>query len=101
MTIEYLEKEFLELGLQPVAGGDFRQDVALVEITGSGQRLSFNKGAGGMTLAYGDDMVIGSRRVQPRRRSRAARSCSSATASTRPNTAGTTTPASTCTARRR
>ena len=64
-TIEYVEKEFLELGLQPVAGGDFRQDVALVEITGSDQKLSFNKGAGGMTLAFGDDMVLGTRRVRP------------------------------------
>jgi Zn-dependent M28 family amino/carboxypeptidase len=64
-TVEYLEREFLELGLQPVAGGDFRQEVALVEITGSNQRLAFAKGAGGMTLAQGDDMVIGSRRVQP------------------------------------
>jgi len=63
-TIEYLEKEFLELGLQPVAGGDFRQDVALVEITGSDQKLAFARGAGGMTLAQGDDMVLGSRRVQ-------------------------------------
>ncbi len=63
-TIEYLEKEFLELGLQPVAGGDFRQDVALVEIKGSDQKLSFSKGAGGMTLAQGDDMVLGSRRTQ-------------------------------------
>ena len=63
-TIEYLEKEFLELGLQPLTGGDFRQDVALVEITGSDQKLSFNKGAGGMTLAMGDDMVLGTRRVQ-------------------------------------
>ncbi len=62
-TIEYLEKEFLELGLQPLTGGDFRQDVALVEITGSDQKLSFNKGAGGMTLAMGDDMVLGTRRV--------------------------------------
>jgi len=64
-TIEYIEKEFLELGLQPVAGGDFRQDVALVEITGSGQKLSFNKGSGGMALAFGDDMVLGTRRVRP------------------------------------
>ena len=64
-TLEYIEKEYLELGLQPAAGGDFRQEVALVEITGSAQSLSFSRGAGGMTLAYGDDMVIGSRRVQP------------------------------------
>jgi Zn-dependent M28 family amino/carboxypeptidase len=64
-TVEYIEKEFLELGLQPAAGGGFRQDVALVEITGSGQSLSFARGAGGMALAYGDDMVIGTRRVQP------------------------------------
>ena len=62
-TIEYIEKEYLELGLQPAAGGDFRQEVALVEITGSAQSLSFSRGAGGMTLAYGDEMVIGSRRV--------------------------------------
>ena len=64
-TLEYLEKEYLELGLQPAAGGDFRQEVALVEITGSAQSLSFGRGDGGMTLAYGDDMVIGSRRTQP------------------------------------
>jgi Zn-dependent M28 family amino/carboxypeptidase len=62
---EYIEKEYLELGLQPAAGGDFRQDVALVEITGGDQHLSFAKGGGGMTLAYGDDMVLGTRRVQP------------------------------------
>jgi Zn-dependent M28 family amino/carboxypeptidase len=60
-----VEKEFLELGLQPAAGGDFRQDVALVEITASGQALAFTRGGGGMSLAPGDDMVIGSRRVQP------------------------------------
>jgi Zn-dependent M28 family amino/carboxypeptidase len=64
-TVEYLEKEFLELGLQPAAGGDFRQDVALVEIAGSGQALAFAKGGGSLALAYGDDMVINSRRVQP------------------------------------
>jgi len=64
MTLEYVEKEFLELGLQPAAGGDYRQDVSLLEITGSGQTLSFNKGAGGVTLAYGEDMVLASRRAQ-------------------------------------
>jgi Zn-dependent M28 family amino/carboxypeptidase len=63
-TLEYIEKEFLELGLQPVAGGDFRQDVALVEITGSDQKLAFSKAEGGMALSQGDDMVINSRRVR-------------------------------------
>ncbi len=64
-TIEYLEQQFLELGLQPAAGGSFRQEVSLVEITGADQHLSFAKGAAGMTLAFGDDMVLGTRRVQP------------------------------------
>jgi Zn-dependent M28 family amino/carboxypeptidase len=64
-TVEYLEQQFLELGLQPAAGGNFRQDVPLVEITALEPQLSFHRGAGGMTLAYGDDMVIGTRRVQP------------------------------------
>lgn len=63
-TAAYVEKEFLELGLQPAAGGGFRQDVALVEITGSQQKLSFTKDGGNLSLAYGDDMVVGSRRVQ-------------------------------------
>ncbi|MFZ2507323.1 MAG: M28 family metallopeptidase [Steroidobacteraceae bacterium] len=64
-TVEYLEREFLELGLQPVSGGSFRQEVALVEITATDAKLSFARGASGMTLAFGDDMVIGTRRVRP------------------------------------
>ncbi len=64
-TVEYLEEQFLELGLQPVDGGSFRQDVGLVEITATEAKLSFHKGAGGMTLAFGDDMVLGTRRVRP------------------------------------
>jgi Zn-dependent M28 family amino/carboxypeptidase len=64
-TIQYLEEQFLDLGLQPAAGGSFRQDVSLVEITAIDPTLSFTRGAGGMTLASGDDMVIGTRRVRP------------------------------------
>jgi len=64
-TVEYLEEQFLELGLQPVRGGSFRQEVPLVEITATEAKLSFRKGAGGMDLAFGDDMVIGTRRVRP------------------------------------
>ncbi|MGH8135508.1 MAG: M28 family peptidase [Steroidobacteraceae bacterium] len=63
-AVEFVEKQFLELGLQPAAGGSFRQDVALVEITATDPQLSFARGAGGMTLAAGDDMVIGTRRVR-------------------------------------
>ena len=64
-TIEYLEKEFLELGLQPVTGGDFRQDVALVEITGSDTEAVVQQGRWRHDPRLGDDMVIGTRRVQP------------------------------------
>jgi Zn-dependent M28 family amino/carboxypeptidase len=64
-TIEYLEKQFLELGLQPAAGGGFRQDVPLVEITAIDPKLSFARGEGGMALNFGDDMVIATRRVRP------------------------------------
>ena len=63
-TIEYLEEQFLELGLQPVTGGSFRQNVPLVDITATAAKLSFRKGAGGMDLAFGDDMVLGTRRVR-------------------------------------
>ena len=64
-TVEYLEEQFLELGLQPAKGGSFRQEVPLVAITAMEAKLSFHKGAGGMELAFGDDMVIGTRRVRP------------------------------------
>ncbi len=64
-TVEYLEEQFLELGLQPAKGGSFRQDVPLVEITATDARLSFRKGAGSLDLAIGDDMVLATRRVGP------------------------------------
>ena len=63
-TIEMLEKQYLELGLQPVSGGSFRQEVPLVEIAATDRQLSFAKGAGRMTLTPGDDMVLGTRRVR-------------------------------------
>ena len=64
-TAEFIETQFGELGLQPVADGSYRQDVKLVEITGSAQQLSFQRGGGAMTLAFGDDMVLATRRVRP------------------------------------
>jgi Zn-dependent M28 family amino/carboxypeptidase len=63
-TVEYLEEQFLEMGMQPVSGGSFRQDVSLVEITASGHRLSFSKGGGSVALTFGDDMVLATRRVR-------------------------------------
>jgi Zn-dependent M28 family amino/carboxypeptidase len=63
-TVEYLEEQFLDMGLQPVGGGSFRQSVPLVEITASGHQLTFGKGGAGLALAFGDDMVLGTRRVR-------------------------------------
>jgi len=64
-TVEYIEQQFLEAGLQPV-NGSFRQSVPLVEITAalSNSYLRFSHGAAALDLAFGDDMVVGTRRVQ-------------------------------------
>jgi len=64
-TIEYLEEQFVEAGLQPASGGGFRQEVGLVEITASEPKLSFRRGAGSVALAHGDDMVLNTMRVSP------------------------------------
>jgi len=66
-TVEYLERQFLDLGLQPAADGSFRQYVPLVEITAalSDAHLRFSAGGGSLvSLAFGEDMVVGTRRVQ-------------------------------------
>jgi Zn-dependent M28 family amino/carboxypeptidase len=66
-TVEYLEQQFLDLGLQPVQGGSFRQEVPLVEITATpaASYLDFQRGGRIIQLALGDDMVVGTRRTQP------------------------------------
>ena len=66
-TVEYLERQFLDLGLQPAADGSFRQYVPLIEITAapSDARLRFSAGGGNrVDLAFGEDMVVGTRRTQ-------------------------------------
>jgi len=65
-TAEYLEQQFVELGLRPAAGGSFRQPVPLVEITAtpSASFLNFEGGGRRVELGFGEDMVIGTRRVQ-------------------------------------
>jgi Zn-dependent M28 family amino/carboxypeptidase len=66
-TVQYLEQQFLELGLQPVQGGSFRQDVPLVEIRAEPRAsyLDFESGGRKIALALGEDMVVGTRRVRP------------------------------------
>jgi len=66
-TVEYLEQQFVELGLRPAAGDSFRQQVPLVEISArpSASFLNFEGGGRRVELAPGEDMVVGTRRIQP------------------------------------
>ena len=66
-TVEYLEQQFVELGLRPAAGDSFRQPVPLVEITAmpADSFLDFEGGGRRIELGLGEDMVVGTRRVQP------------------------------------
>ncbi len=67
LTVQYLEREFLALGLQPLDGAGFRQPVPLVEITSmpAQARLGFSGGGRQVDLALGEDMVINTRRFEP------------------------------------
>lgn len=67
VTIEYLEKEFLALGLQPANGGSFRQGVPMVEITATSDASLSVAAADGtrLPLRIGDDVVMWTKRVQP------------------------------------
>jgi Zn-dependent M28 family amino/carboxypeptidase len=66
-TVQYLEQQFLALGLQPVQGGSFRQEVPLVGIFADPKAsyLDFERAGHRLSLALGDDMVVGTRRVKP------------------------------------
>jgi Zn-dependent M28 family amino/carboxypeptidase len=66
-TVQYLEQQFLQLGLQPVQGGSFRQDVPLVEIAADPKAsyLDFESGGRKMALSLSEDMVVGTRRLRP------------------------------------
>lgn len=68
-TLDYLEAEFKRLGLQPVAGGSFRQPVPLVEITAATDaKLVISRpatpDAAPIELAYGTDMMLWTKRVK-------------------------------------
>jgi len=64
-TVEYLEQQFVDLGLQPANGGSFRQDVPMVRITArpGTTHLSFDGTGKHLELASHDDMEIVTRHV--------------------------------------
>jgi len=65
-TLEFLEREFARIGLQPGAGGSYRQPVPLVEITAAPDARLVVEGARGRAeFAFADDMVVWTKRVVP------------------------------------
>jgi len=67
LTVNLLAERFAAAGLQPGNNGSWFQDVPLVEITADPATTAFSFTANGETtaLAYGSEMVIGTRRVVP------------------------------------
>lgn len=64
MTIDYLVREFSELGLKPGYGDSYLQPVPMIELTNAERSdLSIDIGEEGMTLNYPEQMVINSRRL--------------------------------------
>jgi Zn-dependent M28 family amino/carboxypeptidase len=63
-TITYLTERFRKLGLKPGNGASYLQTVPLVEMTAHDASLRVAGRDGTRSLAYGDDMVIWSRREQ-------------------------------------
>ncbi|MGP1354619.1 MAG: M28 family metallopeptidase [Parasphingopyxis sp.] len=67
MTVALLAERFEAAGLQPGNNGSWFQEVPLVSITADPETASFSYTADGETteLAYGSEVVIGTRRVVP------------------------------------
>jgi len=64
MTIDYLVREFSELGLQPGYGDSYLQPVPMIELTNAERSdIEVDFGEDSMTLAYPEQMVINSRRL--------------------------------------
>ena len=69
MTLDYIEAQFRAAGLEPVAGGSFRQPVPLVEISKRPDpTLEVVGTAGALSLRYADDVVFWTRRPVPESR---------------------------------
>ncbi|MBD1422162.1 M28 family metallopeptidase [Sphingobacterium chuzhouense] len=66
LTVQYIEQQFKDLGLQPGNGESFFQEVPLVEIASEPKNkvLTFKGELGTVSANHLDDYVIGSRRLQ-------------------------------------
>lgn len=66
LTVQYIEQQFKDLGLQPGNGESFFQEVPLVEIASEpkNKMLTFKGESGTVSANHLDDYVIGSRRLQ-------------------------------------
>ncbi|WP_376696269.1 M28 family peptidase [Wenzhouxiangella sp. EGI_FJ10305] len=64
MTIDYLVREFSEMGLKPGYGDSYLQPVPMIELTNAERSdISVDLAGDSMTLAYPEQMVINSRRL--------------------------------------
>jgi len=65
LTVEYLRAQMQRIGLQPGNGDSFFQDVPMVETTADpSTTLTLNIGGEPVELAFGTDMVVGTRTGQ-------------------------------------
>ena len=70
-TVEYLEQQFRAAGLEPGVGGGYLQEVPLVEIaTHADPTMELEGRSGSLSLRYGDEMVVWTRRPVPESRLR-------------------------------
>ncbi len=66
LTVNYLVREFADLGLSPGYGDSFLQPVPMVELTNTERSdLAVDHGEDSFVLSYPDQMIIGSRRLGP------------------------------------
>ncbi len=68
-TVAYIEQQFRAAGLEPGFGDSYRQDVPLVEIvTHPDPTMQIQGSRGELSLRYGDDMVVWTKRPVPESR---------------------------------
>lgn len=66
LTVEYIEKQFKDLGLLPGNGNSYFQEVPMVEINSkpTNNKLTFIGKNGNLTVENLDDYVIGTRKIE-------------------------------------